>query len=76
MRPPPSRCKEHGYPIGGGRSAARANTRSDPATSTANTIDSQSDPDDDDQDAWLASIVEESKESTNDILTEVPSDAN
>ena len=50
VRPPPSRRKEHGFTIGGGRSAARTSTRGDHATSTANTID-QSDPDDDEQDA-------------------------
>ena len=57
-RTPASQSKEHGFAIGGARSADRANTRGDPAMSTAITIDLQSEPDDDEQEAWLASIVE------------------
>ena len=52
------------------------NTRGKPATSTANTTDPQSDPEDDEQYAWLASIVVESKESVTDIHTEVPNETN
>ena len=45
VRPSPSRRQEHGFAICEGRSAARANTRSDPATSAAITIDPGSEPD-------------------------------
>ena len=52
MRPSPSRRKEYWFAIGGGRSVARANTRSDPATSAAMTIDPGSEPDYDEDDDW------------------------
>ena len=71
---PASRHREHEFVIGGGRSRYKASDA--PATIAATSNDPKSDSEDDEQDAYLTSIVVESKVSLNETHTRVPNETN